>query len=285
MTTPSEVIRSSSGRLEVHQIPAWQDNFIYLLVEKDSGSSAFIDGPEAGPALEAATRLGIRPDAIFNTHTHFDHIGINQNLSEMGRLESMRVVGPRKAAFAVPGLTEAVDDGDSIRLGNAVGRVLLTEGHMDGHISFLFEDLLFCGDTLFAGGCGYLFDGPPAKMFESLSKLRELDPTTKVLCAHEYTQDNLRFAFSVEPSNPDLRARIARDWKLRAEGRSTVPSTIGLERATNPFLRWESEEIRNAVADDLPPNAGPSDVFAAIRRRKDSKKHRSISDADLPLHG
>jgi hydroxyacylglutathione hydrolase len=266
----------------VHQIPAWQDNFIYLLVDTQSGESAFIDGPEATPALEAAARLGVRPRHIFNTHTHFDHVGINQQLAEMGRLDGMRVVGPRKKASDVPGLTEPVDEGSEVSLGGVLGRVMLTEGHIDGHVSYVFDDFLFCGDTLFAGGCGYLFDGPPAKMYESLRRLRELDPSTKVLCAHEYTQDNLRFAFSVEPNNAALRERIRRDWAKRAEGRATVPSTIGEERATNPFLRWDSDELRTNVEQAWGESfTEPAEIFAATRRLKDKKDYRSITDVEL----
>ncbi|MEM1022652.1 MAG: hydroxyacylglutathione hydrolase [Myxococcota bacterium] len=276
-------LRSRSGDLVVHQIPAWQDNFIYLLVHQPSGACAAVDGPEATPALDKAKTLGLSLDTIFNTHTHFDHIGINRDLLEKGR-RLRRVVGARKKASEVPGLTEAVEDGSQVDFGGLLGDVMLTEGHIDGHVCFLFEDLLFSGDTLFAGGCGYLFDGPPAKMHASLQRLAQLDPDTKVLCAHEYTQDNLRFAWSVEPGNPALAERIRQVWALRAEGKATVPTTIGLERATNPFVRSDSAEIKARVEAALGRRlSSQEEVFAATRELKDRKDYREQGDDQLPL--
>lgn len=284
VTKPTPPIRSASGKLEVHQIPAWKDNFIYLLVEVATGRAAIIDGHEAEPAVAYAAHQGLELAAIFNTHTHFDHVGINQALADSGRLAGLTVVGPARKSSDVPGLTRGVDDGDVVQWGGVEGRVMLTEGHIDGHVSYLFEDLLFCGDTLFAAGCGYLFDGPPAKMYESLRRLRELDGETKVLCAHEYTQDNLRFAWSVEPENDALAERIREAWAVRAEGRATVPSSIGLERETNPFCRWDSEDLKRQVARQSGRELdGPADVFAATRALKDAKTYRERSDDVLPL--
>jgi len=276
-------IASRSGDLEVHQVPSWKDNFIYLLVHKPSGACAAVDGPEAGPALDKAKALGLKLDTIINTHTHFDHIGINREMMENGP-RPRRVVGPRKKANDVPGLTEAVEEGSSVDFGGIIGRVMLTEGHIDGHVCFLFEDLLFCGDTLFAGGCGFLFDGPPAKMHRSLQRLAQLPEETKVLCAHEYTQDNLRFAWSVEPGNAALAERIREVWALRAEGKATVPTTIGVERGTNPFVRSDSEEIKANVESALGRKLGdPEEVFAATRELKDRKDYRERGDEGLPL--
>jgi hydroxyacylglutathione hydrolase len=162
---------------------------------------------------------------------------------------------------------------------------MLTEGHIDGHVSYVFGDVLFSGDTLFAGGCGYLFDGPPEAMFGSLTRLSALDPATRVCCAHEYTQDNLRFAWSVEPDNDALADRIRRVWALRAEGRASVPSTIAEERATNPFLRHHSPTLRASVAKAFPDRdlSTPEAIFAATRALKDRKDYRRLTDAALPL--
>jgi len=277
-------LRSASGRLEVHQVPAWTDNFIYLLVDVATGRAAAVDGPEAAPAQAYAREHGLELTAVFNTHTHFDHVGINQALRDAGQLSDMTVVGPARKSADVPGLTRGVDEGDVVEWGGVEGRVFLTEGHIDGHVSFLFEDLLFCGDTLFAAGCGYLFDGPPAKMFDSLRRLRDLDRDVKVLCAHEYTQDNLRFAWTVEPENDALAERIRRAWALRSESRATVPSTIGDERDTNPFCRWDSEDLERNVQAASPDRLRSGlEVFTATRALKDSKAYRDRSDDALPL--
>lgn len=286
VSKPTPPIRSASGRLEVHQVPAWKDNFIYLLVDRASGRAAAVDGPEAAPALDYVHSHGLTLAGLFNTHTHFDHVGINQALLDAGQLDGLPVVGPARKAADVPGLTRGVDEGDEVEWGGVTGRVFLTEGHIDGHVSFLFEDLLFCGDTLFAAGCGYLFDGPPAKMYASLARLRELDREVKVLCAHEYTQDNLRFAWSVEPENELLAARIRRDFATRADGGATVPSTIGDERDTNPFCRWDSPDLKRHIeAASGRRLEQPEDVFAATRALKDQKTYRERPDSTLPLEG
>ncbi len=284
VSRPTAPFRSSSGRLEVHQIPAWIDNFIYLLVDPDSREAAIVDGPEAGPALSWIREHGLHLTTILNTHTHADHVGINRDLAERGLLGDLTVVGPARRASDVPGITRKVDEGDVVSFAGVDGNVLLTEGHIDGHVTYVFDDIAFCGDTLFAGGCGYLFDGPPAKMFDSLSRLRALPAETLVVCAHEYTQDNLRFAWTVEPDNPALADRIRDVWSRRGRGEATVPSTIGLERATNPFLRWDvpalADRVRAVANQPLPT---PADVFAATRALKDHQSYKSLPDAELPV--
>ncbi len=285
VTQPHEPFRTREGSLEIHQVPAWQDNLVWVVVCTATGEAAVIDGPEAEGPLAYCEARGLRLTTVLNTHTHMDHVGINHDLARRGLLSSVRVVGPARAADAVPGLTDPVDEGSVVTVGRAKGRVLLTEGHIDGHVSYVFDDVLFCGDTLFAGGCGYLFDGPPAKMHDSLTRLAALEPATRVCCAHEYTQDNLRFAFSVEPDNQALRERVRRVWALRAEGRSAVPSTIAEERATNPFLRHGSPALRAKVAAAFPDRAlvDAAAVFAATRALKDRKDYRAIADSALPL--
>ena len=281
---PAPPFRSASGALEVHQVPSWKDNFIWILICTATGAAAAIDGPEHGPALLYCDRLGIRLTALFNTHTHWDHIGINKSLAAAGKLGDLRVVGPAGAAAEVPGLTEPVDDGDRVTLGHATGRVLRTEGHLNGHISYVFDDLLFCGDTLFGAGCGYLFDGPPETMHESLERLAALPEETRVCCAHEYTLDNLRFAWTIEPDNPELADRIRSARSIRERGGSTVPSTIGLERATNPFLRHHAPTLRARVAEALPdlPMESPAQFFKATRLLKDSGDYKTMPDDAWP---
>ena len=280
---PPELL--AGGRMRLHQVPLAQDNLGWIAECMATGQAAIIDGTDAGPYLEYADAAGINLSTILNTHTHFDHVGVNADLARRGLLPDWRVVGPARAASDVPGLTEGVDEGDTVTLGSLCGRVLLTEGHMNGHITFVFDDVMFCGDTLFTGGCGYLFDGPPETMFASLMRLAQLDGDTRVCCAHEYTQDNLRFAWSVEPDNVRLAERIRDVWRRRAEGRSAVPSLLETERATNPFLRPGSATLRASVSAAMPEVelTSPAAVFSATRALKDRKDYRSITDAQLPL--
>ncbi len=294
VTQPREPFPIANGVLTVHQIPSFQDNLVWLIVgEGDDGlEAAVVDGPpDAGPVLARCEEVGATLTTVLNTHTHWDHIGINQDLDKRGLLDGMRVIGPERAAEDVPGLTVPVDEGDVFSLFGVPVRVMLTEGHIDGHISFVIEgdaegrgqSAVFCGDTLFAGGCGYLFDGPPAKMAKSLQRLVELPGDTLVCCAHEYTEDNLKFAWMVEPDNEALAARIREVWALRAEGRCSVPSTIAEEQATNPFVRGGSptliarvRELGDLDSDDY------TDVVAATRALKDTKRHREV-DLQLPV--
>jgi hydroxyacylglutathione hydrolase len=284
VTKPADPFKTTGGELEVHQVPSAQDNLIWLLVTRD-GEAAAVDGPDAGGVLDYCAARGFRLTTILNTHTHHDHIGINRDLERRGLLASMRVVGPKRVASDVPGITEQVDQGDKVTFGGVSADVLLTEGHINGHISYVLGGVLLCGDTLFGAGCGYLFDGPPAKMHASLERLAALPEATRVCCAHEYTQDNLRFAFSVEPGNGDLRERIRATWQLRGRGESSLPSTIGVEKRTNPFLRHSSAEIRERVGRAMPERVlgTPEEVFTATRALKDRKDYKTLSDGDLPI--
>lgn len=273
------------GRLMVHQVRAWQDNFSWVVVCQQTGDAAVVDGPEANPVLEYCANEGIRLTTILNTHTHRDHIGINLDLREMGTLADYRVFGASSRTADIPGCTHGVGEGDAVTIGASTAQVWLTEGHIDGHLSFVFNGAVFCGDTLFAGGCGYLFDGPPAKMQRSLARLAELEDETRVCCAHEYTQDNLRFAWSVDSTNEALAARIKRVWAVRASGRSTVPSLMVEERDTNPFIGWSRPALRRAAQAYRPEIDlnDPVEVFGALRALKDSKSYRDLPEKSLPL--
>jgi len=285
VTRPTTPFLSASGAIEVHQIPSAQDNLIWIAVCTHTGEAAAIDGPEADSVIEYCRQHRIRLTTIINTHTHPDHIGINRGLEKRHQLRAMRVIGSELKSEDIPGITERVREGSRFQIGDAKGTVWLTEGHIDGHVSYIIDGILFCGDTLFAAGCGRMFDGPPSKFYESLQRFSQLPPDTKVCCAHEYTQDNLRFAWSIERDNPALAQRIQGVWAMRRMGASCVPSTIAEELATNPFLRIGEATIRWAVSEEFPgidirDNVA---VFAALRQWKDQGDYRAMPDDVLPL--
>ncbi|MEQ1502674.1 MAG: hydroxyacylglutathione hydrolase [Myxococcota bacterium] len=261
--------------LEVHRVPAATDNLVWVVVDRATGDAAIVDGPSAAEVLPYVEARGIRVVAVWNTHTHGDHVGLNRDLAKRGLLPA-RVVGPAGAAADVPGLTDPVDQGDRVTLGQTVATVWRTDGHLKGHVSFVVDGFVFCGDTLFAGGCGRVLGGTHAELFDSLLRLAELPGDTRVCCAHEYTQDNLRFAWSVEPGNAALRDRIRQVWAIRSAGGCAVPSTIEVERATNPFLRPGAPEIRAVVGDGSALAA-----FTALRDRKDQGAYKALGDGPL----
>ncbi|HEX6243932.1 MAG TPA: hydroxyacylglutathione hydrolase, partial [Polyangiales bacterium] len=276
VTHPQPAFRSHSGAFEVHQVPAASDNLVWLLVCKQTGTCAAVDGPDAENALAYAKAHGLTISVILNTHTHGDHIGINSDLEARGLLDGMRVVGPAAVRDQVPGITEEVRHGDTLRVGALEGRVLETAGHIEGHVSYVFEDVVFCGDALFAGGCGRVFTGDFNLMHTGLARLAALPSHTRVCCAHEYTEDNLRFALSVEPENPELTQRAESVRKLRAKGGCAVPSLIGEELATNPMLRWASPQLIRHVREQSgnPSLSNAVDVFTATRKLKDSGAYK-----------
>lgn len=250
---------------DIDQIPVLNDNYVYLIHDTESGNTGVVDPALAEPVLDRLAERGWRLDYILNTHHHGDHVGGNLQLK---RKTGCQIVGSKFDHARIPGIDIRCDEGDRFRLGDAEARIIAVSGHTVGHIAYWFyeADALFCGDTLFAMGCGRLFEGSPSIMWESLSKLMKLPGKTKVYCAHEYTQANGRFALSVEPENPNLQLRMEAVRGLRAKNIPTVPSTLAQEIATNPFLRVDSPEIRNSIAIE---SHDPVEVFAEIRRRKD----------------
>jgi hydroxyacylglutathione hydrolase len=253
---------------EIIPIPAFADNYIWLL--RDGAVGAIVDPGDAAPVIAHLEQSAIAPCAILATHHHGDHVG---GIPALLARWPVPVFGP--AREKIPGRTQALSGGDRFDvpgLGIAF-TVIDVPGHTAGHIAlfgeFAGDPVLFCGDTLFTGGCGRLFEGTPEQMWSSLSALAALPAQTRVYCGHEYTLANLRFALAVEPDNADLKARDARAQAARGRGEPTVPSTMGEERATNPFLRAHMASVR-AAASAHAGHALGDDVasFAALREWK-----------------
>jgi hydroxyacylglutathione hydrolase len=254
--------------MKILQIPMLRDNYAYLLVCEKTKASAMVDPSEAEPGLQRIEQEQVKLEAILNTHHHRDHTGGNEGILAKHTAE---VYGHTSDDKRIHGLTRGIDEGDEIQIGEMKGKVFFVPGHTTGHVAYLFENNLFCGDTLFTAGCGRLFEGTPEQMHASLKKLMALPDSTKIYCGHEYTESNLRFAMSVEPKNPKLVSRFERVQGLRSRGASTVPATLEEEKQTNPFLRWDSKEIQASLkANDPRVRLDPVSVFAAVRNMKDS---------------
>jgi hydroxyacylglutathione hydrolase len=237
--------------LEIIRIPALSDNYVWLVHEPDSGETMVVDPAAAEPVLAEADGRGWRITQIWNTHWHPDHTGGNAAIKEA---TGCTVTGPAGERERIPTLDVLVKEGDTVRLGAVEAQVIDVPAHTAGHIAYHFasEKAAFVGDTLFAMGCGRLFEGTAAQMFANMRKLEGLGDDTRIYCAHEYTQSNGRFALSVEPDNTALIARMAKVDAMRERGEPTVPTTIALERATNPFMRAGSVEVlaaRRAAKD------------------------------------
>ena len=252
--------------LEIHQIPVLDDNYVYLAHDPDSGATAVVDPAVHEPVLAALEEKGWTLSHILNTHHHGDHVGGNMAIKQA---TGCTIVGPRADAGRIPGIDVEVGDGDGYSLGAAESLVFDVPGHTRGHIAYWFREseALFIGDTLFALGCGRLFEGTPQQMWTSLGKLRDMPDQTKIYCAHEYTQANARFAITVEPDNEALAARVREIDAAREKDQPTVPSTLGEERATNPFLRADVESLARNVGLE---GADAVAVFAEVRKRKDN---------------
>lgn len=257
----------TAERLSVELISAFQDNYIYLLRESGSGVVGIVDAGDAAPALAELDRQGLALTHIFNTHHHPDHVGGNAALKD--RFPDAALIGPKSETARIPGLDVTVAEGDKVEFGTLSFKVIEVPGHTRGHVAYWTEggSAVFSGDTLFAMGCGRMFEGNAEQMWNSLGKLKWLPSTTRVYCGHEYTQTNARFALTVDPGNQTLIERAADVDRLRAAGKPTIPSTIGLENETNPFLRADESAIAETVGL---AGADPVQVFAEIRLRKDN---------------
>jgi hydroxyacylglutathione hydrolase len=256
------------SHLEIHQFICRTDNYGVLVHDHRSGATASIDAPEAGAIERELKRRGWQLTDIFTTHHHADHV--EGNLALMERF-GCTITGPQAEADRIPGIRKKVSGGDSFGWAGREVKVYACPGHTKGHIAYHIpaEFSLFVGDTLFALGCGRVFEGTMDEMWGSLDRFRTLSPATYVYCGHEYTEANARFAMTAEPGNRALQQRAGIVGQLRKEGKMTLPTTIGEELKTNPFLRPGSAEIRRLLQMEQAPDA---EVFAALRRRKDEFK-------------
>ena len=255
--------------MNVITIPCFSDNFAYLVICTDTNEAAAVDPSDASAVMEEIKRNDVSLTSIFNTHHHLDHVAGVEEL--VRQFPEVRVFGHKSDKGRIPCQNEFLEDGDKISLGKLEGRVTHNPGHTSGGISYYFEDAVFTGDTLFATGCGRLFEGTPEEMYESLHKKIGSAPTsTKVYFGHEYTEQNLIFALSVEPDNAHLQERMRTTGQELEAGRHTTPTTLALEWETNPFLRCDSKEIQTTVKKKDPGNdLSPVSVFRVVRALKD----------------
>ncbi|HEV3113492.1 MAG TPA: hydroxyacylglutathione hydrolase [Candidatus Binataceae bacterium] len=250
-------------------VPQLADNFAYLIVDEATRECGVVDCSEAAKVLAEVKRQKVNLTTALSTHWHFDHVGGNNDL--LAAIPKLRIYGARAENGRIPGLTNPIDDGDEVTVGNLHGRAIGIPAHTSGHVAYYFPSLkaVFSGDTLFIAGCGRLFEGGAATMVQSLSKLTALPDDTQVYCGHEYTVKNLAFALTLEPGNRALAAKHQWAERTRREGKWTVPSTIGEEKQINPFLRTDSPEIRASIARIAPGLDDKVAIFAKIRELKD----------------
>ena len=237
--------------IEIVPVPAFSDNYLWLVHDSANGETAVVDPGDGDAVLAAAAARGWTIGQVWNTHWHPDHTGGDVAIKEA---TGAIVSAPEAEASRIPALDVPLREGSTIRLGDHAGEVIEVPGHTLGHVALLFRDdgLAFVGDTMFAMGCGRLFEGTPEQMFESLQRIGALDPATRLYAAHEYTLANARFAAAAEPDNPAIAQRMTEVEAKRSRGEITLPTTVALERATNPFLR-----------------ASDSQEFARLREWKD----------------
>ena len=249
--------------LEIITLPCLSDNYAFLIRNEESQQTALVDAPEAAPIKSALRERGWGLDRILITHHHADHV---DGVEELRSTYSATVTGAAADAHRLPPLDVSVADGDSFDLFGENVDVVDVSGHTVGHIAYLLPGAAFTADSLMALGCGRVFEGTFDMMWSSLSKLAVLDPNTIIYSGHEYTESNARFALSIEPDNPDLKARNEDIKSARSQGVPTVPSKLSLEQATNPFLRASLPEVKSLIGM---PDATDAESFAEIRQRKD----------------
>lgn len=255
--------------LQVKRLPALSDNYIFLLHDPQTNLAAVVDPAEPQPVLDCLADLGAELVTIFNTHHHSDHVGANRAL--MQKFPQLTVYGGEEDRGRIPGQMVYLKEGDRVNFTDREAEIFFIPGHTRAHIAYYFAPSssqetgeLFCGDTIFAGGCGRLFEGTPAQMVDSIGKLRQLPDNTRVWCAHEYTLGNLKFAVTVDPDNLDLQNRYQQVQKMRSQGEATIPSLLGEEKLTNPFLRWDAIALQDAMK-----STDPIEVFGKLRGMKD----------------
>lgn len=262
-------VTSSIGFMNIFRLSALSDNYIFLIHDPTHNTAAVVDPAEAGPVMRKLSELGTKLIAIFNTHHHADHVGGNRQLLQ--HFPNAIVYGGVEDRGRIPGQSVFLSAGDQVSFAGRTATVLFVPGHTRAHIAYYFPPTeterlgeLFCGDTLFAGGCGRLFEGTPEQMYESLGQIRDLPDQTRVWCAHEYTLKNLRFALTVDHQNSRLQQRLEQVELARQRQEATVPSLLAEEKYTNPFLRWDDVHLQRAV-----DSHDPVQTFARIRSKKD----------------
>jgi hydroxyacylglutathione hydrolase len=251
-------------KIDIHQFPCLNDNYGYLVHEHQSGQTIAVDTPDADRYLDEAARMGWHINEIWNTHWHPDHAGGNLRIKAQ---TGCRIIGPAGEAAKIPGIDLAVKQGDVLEFGRARATVLDVPGHTLGHVAFHFPDqqAAFVGDSVFALGCGRVFEGTMEMMWNSLKRIKALPPETRLYCAHEYTASNARFAVTIEPENKALKEYVAWIEKRRSDNLPTVPALLERELATNPFLRADKQAMQIAMGH--PGDAAAT--FGEIRSRKD----------------
>ncbi|MDJ0591631.1 MAG: hydroxyacylglutathione hydrolase [Pleurocapsa sp. MO_226.B13] len=255
--------------MEIKRIPVLSDNYVFVLSDPQQKIAAVVDPAVAQPVLDYLTEIDCQLVAIFNTHHHWDHVGGNQQLVQ--HFPNLCVYGGAEDRGRIPHQQVFLQEGDTVEFADRMSRVFFVPGHTRAHIAYYFPPTttdetgeLFCGDTIFAGGCGRLFEGTPSQMVDSIGKLRQLPDKTRVWCAHEYTLNNLKFALTVDRDNIALQERYQTVQEARDRGIATVPSLLGIEKQTNPFLRWDAPAIQATAKI-----AQPARVFGRIRGMKD----------------
>ncbi len=254
--------------MRIERLPALRDNYIFILWDECAGQAAVVDPAEPAPVLDFLRTQQLQLTAILNTHHHGDHVGANQDL--LHYFPNAVVYGGAQDRGRIPGQKVFLEAGDELVLAGKTARIFFVPGHTRAHIAYYFLPTaeqpgeLFVGDTLFSGGCGRLFEGTPAQMLDSLGQIRSLPADTRIWCAHEYTENNLRFALTVEPENIALQNYAHQVRKLRQQGQATIPTTLGVEQAINPFLRWDQPAIQQAMG-----TPSPVTTFTRLRQWKD----------------
>jgi hydroxyacylglutathione hydrolase len=255
--------------MQVIRLSALSDNYIFLLYDSQQDIAVVVDPAESEPVLKQLQQIKAKLVAILNTHHHDDHVGGNQQLIQ--EFPELKVYAGIEDQGRIPRQQVFLQEGDHVPFANRTAKVFFVPGHTRAHIAYYFPPVttgntgeLFCGDTLFAGGCGRLFEGTPAQMLDSLSKLRALPDNTRIWCAHEYTLNNLRFALTVDGDNPDLGKRYKEVIAMRKRQEATVPSLLEVEKRTNPFLRWDKPSLQLAAKSNEAVQ-----TFAWIRSMKD----------------
>ena len=256
--------------MKIIPIPVLSDNYAYLIIDEATNEAGVVDPSEAGPVAAAVKREGVNFTAIINTHHHWDHVGGNEELVK--EFPNLKVYGHKKDETRTPCITNMVDEGDTIQIGNLAGHFLFIPCHTSGHIAAYFEaeKSVFTGDTLFIAGCGRLFEGTAADMHNNMVKLMQLPDDTKIYCGHEYTVKNLEFALALEPNNLKVQEKLRWAQEMGAKNQPTIPGTVGEEKEINPFVRVDSAELQEHVKNEFPQVAlDPVSVLERTRHLKD----------------